>query len=1105
MRLAESSKRLKLTGARHRDIPSPANLEIDTGVPKVLKMSRSRTLAQIIMRFGCLIFALPLLPITPGAASSTLTDPGPRIDVLAPGFRATIARGGIVELRDARGTVFARDGGTDSAARVHWIGTEAAVAGGPDRVSISSGQRAQVTYDSPPGAGGHRIHQTCAVDAASGDLVIEQSARPPGSGAKPGTWGVSWAIGEIPEEFSIIVPSRSGIRLDADAPGDRHVFDYPMGWEAQLVIVEGKGRGFYVFADDPASRYKRLTVTRSSGGWLLQFATINDAPFDKLTECQSVRWRLNGYEGDWRVPARRYRDWMRENFKPETLADRRPAWAKDIRACVITGLSIPLIEELAKRLDPRQTLLYVPDWRGAGYDRNYPDYTAPRDAFGPFLDRAHELGFRVMPHVNYFGVDPLNPEYAAFQTFHVRSPWGKHDHEWWNWDRTDPPIKFAYINPASAKWRKRFVGAMAELCRRFPIDALHLDQTLCIYNDHNGRIDGMTMIEGNIALHRELRSALPDVAISGEGLNEVTCRHESFAQRHVWGLNHAEGTWNEAWLARAHPIASYLFLPHTIIYGYLGMAAPEADQLYAAWNAAYEHFGVIPTLRTGVDKLKHPSGFLRQFFDEAAFWQSARPAPDPDGPWADDVAFPFRTADGGRAARTIDGRLMGGERIISQTLSGLNRADTTASVPGWPVFDSRGLMGLDPRMRYPALPGPRDFTGPRVSVFPEGLIAEGALFAPEIAIVRTRAVSRVLLDAVAALRASGRGARWPDGSTTPLSSDNGGTFAPENDRIAAHPPYKGCPPGGESFARFRLSLPAGGKIHFTSRVVLGEGAAGEGRSDGVRFRVRAMADGKELAAERLQASEEPSALDLDLSSFGGKAVELELAVGSGPRNHASFDWARWIDPRIHSETSPRGELAITPAEGWALAIDSRGDAPIERRGESLRIGAHLPGSVFVFKSAPQAPPLPADLLTLRRHVVTGTRGAPITGAASRDVPVGPRACRGITRRSLFAHPPPNGITAVHIPVLLPRNAARFHSGIGLADGSKSQGVIFVVEINGCEIARRRMMPGPWQDIGADLARWAGKPAVLSLITDSDGGYEFDWALWGEPRITATQK
>ena len=33
------------------------------------------------------------------------------------------------------------------------------------------------------------------------------------------------------------VPGRSGVRLTATSPGREHQFDYPIGWEAQLVIV----------------------------------------------------------------------------------------------------------------------------------------------------------------------------------------------------------------------------------------------------------------------------------------------------------------------------------------------------------------------------------------------------------------------------------------------------------------------------------------------------------------------------------------------------------------------------------------------------------------------------------------------------------------------------------------------------------------------------------------------------------------------------------------------------------------------------------------------------------------------------------------------------
>ena len=69
-----------------------------------------------------------------------------------------------------------------------------------------------------------------------------------------------------------------------------------------MVIVEGQDRGFYVWADDARGRFKRLVVERHRDGWQLTLVTINDAPFDTLTSCESVPWRLGSIAGigEWR-------------------------------------------------------------------------------------------------------------------------------------------------------------------------------------------------------------------------------------------------------------------------------------------------------------------------------------------------------------------------------------------------------------------------------------------------------------------------------------------------------------------------------------------------------------------------------------------------------------------------------------------------------------------------------------------------------------------------------------------------------------------------------------------------------------------------------------
>ena len=104
------------------------------------------------------------------------------------------------------------------------------------------------------------------------------------------------------------------------------------------------------------------------------------------------------------------------------------------------------------------------------------------------------------------------------------------------------------------------------------------------------------------------------------------------------------------------------------------------------------------------------------------------------------------------------------------------------------------------------------------------------------------------------------------------------------------------------------------------------------------------------------------------------------------------------------------------------------------------------------------------------------------------------------RRAYEARTAVPAFNIAHLPMTLPRAPAVFRSWIGVRDGSQSTGVRFLVEVNGQEVARRRMLPGKWESIEVDLSRWAGQPVVLGLVTDSDGPFSYDWAHWGEPRI-----
>ncbi len=1027
-----------------------------------------------------------------------LTSPLPAnpLQIESDRFTATFELGRLAGLKDRQGHELVVGGSSPGMAIDRdGVAHPAGSATGPKAA------RQYAHFDDLPDATAQGTYQ---FDKSSGDLVIRQSCQSPRSGVR----GITWSIGNIPLSMNIIVPGFSGIKLSADSPGATHIFDYAFTWEAQLVIVEGPGYGFYVWAEDDAGRHKRLTVHRAKDGWRLELTTINFAPFDELTECQSVPWHLNTYEGTWRVPARRYRDWAVEHLAPTPVARQQPAWVKDIRCCVVMGLDIAIIEQLATRLDPQQTLLYVYDWRKAGYDRDYPVYDQPMKKLGPFLDRAHGLGYRVMLHVNYFGCDPLNSLYETFEPFQVRDPRGTHEKQWWLWTKADPIIKFAYINPAHKPWRELFVARMKRLCETYAVDALHLDQTLCIWNDHNGLIGGQSMLQGNLALHRELREALPQVALSGEGLNEVTYRYEAFAQRHVWGIYHADGTFDHSYIKTAHPICSYLFRPFTVIYGYLGMVPPSHDQLYAAWQEAYRHWGVIPTLKPDNLSAREPGGFTRQFFDEVRFYQQHRVDIDVDGPWPEKVAFPLKTANDEPVVRTIDRRLLHADREISRTITGVSELREPGTIPNWRSYDREQLFGLDPARFYPYVNQPRDMQAFHIESLPSEFQVTGVTEQDSLVMVRAGLRQRIVARFADQLDGAVCGSRPFHAKsyevTGPLHGGDGAAFSifSTADRVlAAHPPFQ-SPGTGVAFARFRVPLPAQGKLHFKSEVAMDDDAVGQPNSDGVTFGVRVVSAKRELQQEFHTATDQRKPLLLDLSSMAGQTVDVELSVHPGPQNSPSFDWARWYDPRIERELAKETEIVVLSPQRFTSALSGATHADIEPQDDRYRLRAAFPGALFLLKQRPDPVALPLNLArTPPAASFLSRAGMQLDSPRFAYARAGGGSVGGQQKVGLAVHPPDHGLTIVHWPIELPAEPAELHTFVGLRDGSKSDGVVFSIEANGVRLAQQRVIPGLWHELTCDLSPWAGRPVVLSLITDSDGGFNYDWAIWGQPRIT----
>ena len=285
----------------------------------------------------------------------------------------------------------------------------------------------------------------------------------------------------------------------------------------------------------------------------------------RSTSVPTVEWRLRAFTGDWRAAATPYKAWLTATRPPVSNASR--PWVANIRAVVRTVPDASLLAPLAQQFVPEQTLLYLHDWRQNGYDENYPDYT-PRAAVASYVSAAHALGFRVMLHTDFIGVTPSNPDYPGVQAFHVKTP-DKLAPTGWLWSSPpSTPQRFAYISPASADFRSLFIARVGAAVSAVGPDALHLDISAPEFNDGNGLIEGKTFAQGSAALHEDLTTAFPSLALGGEGENDILYRYHAFAQE--WALNGD---------APGHPINAFIFGPTVRYYGHLSQPSAQDPSL----------------------------------------------------------------------------------------------------------------------------------------------------------------------------------------------------------------------------------------------------------------------------------------------------------------------------------------------------------------------------------------------------------------------------------------------------------------------------------------------------------------------------------------------
>ena len=951
---------------------------------------------------------------------------------------------------------------------------------------------------------------------ADGTLTVREA----GEREAPQLLSASWGIAGIDAARTrIVAPANGGTMVDALRGPGALALSWPGSWQAALIVLQGEEGGFYVWAEDAEAQFKSVDARRFGRETTLSFGAETREAYDVARRVTSPVWRVQAYRGDWKVPALAYRERMAQVLGLTPIARRRPEWVRDTRLVVRVSNDVTVddLRGLAEQVDARQTLLYVPGWRKLPYDVLYPDYE-PREGFVEWCRAAQVLGFRVMPHGNLVGIGPESPELRRVEQY-LQTDRVSGDRVGWYLDRPDDPGQIYCLNPASSEARQLLIDHFRRAWEQVRFDALHLDFPV-IVSTHGGDVEGMTCARGAEVYLKELQAALPEVALSTEGVNEtlLAC---SFAQlgEPFW-VNPTPGM-------GLHPIRSTIFAPYCGLYGHLGLPS-QATSLpaFLTHHDFFDALGGWPTL--SLDGPLDPANGGTDFvLREARYFQQQRLTPAPQQVRLPQELFAWRGSDGAISAvfDTPPGRRLAPRtapnRPVWALLSKVNTHDGPGSVADWRAFSGARLFGLDPERRYPISPQAPD---------PKALhlvSASAPVVVQEVRDNRRRALFRlggqtaVVADFVE-LAASAAAGVLVEGRQEPISAGAGFSATPgvcggeALPSISAHPPWQGGKLGGLTYGEFQVAVPREGHPLLRFAIGLGdltepaqiEADAEQPVSDGVTFIV--SVDGQEVFREHWLRGKW-GRREVDLAPYRGRSVIVRLATGPGPANKVDWDWAVWGQPRVvnpgRAETRPLKLQVFSPyGEGAACFGDpdqpGRVVATRPANGDGVLLDIELPRAQpfgLLYEMTPAA--VGADLADLPFSTGSTAGGVLQEGSIYGSGTVGPDQVDGATCRAINGHPPNSGRTALDWCLQLPPEPVRlrFHAQVRPGGGP----VAFEVQVNGQSLWALPMpYPNGWKEGVVDLAPWAGKPVLLSLVTDSVGSNLCDWAAWGDARLVA---
>jgi len=444
-------------------------------------------------------------------------------------------------------------------------------------------------------------------------LVIEPSAHT----IRRNLASITWRLPGIMPEYKLVAPFYQGCRQDLEHPlvaGKN--FEWPSRWEAAIVMLQGFTGGFSVAANDRNHHPKAISIGNGDTARSLSFHTMLNGPAHDTVAVGSLQWVVDTHEGGWQVPAGSYRDWLQREVGAAHLRTLRPAWASEIRlALQWANNNLEVLDAVAKIIAPEKVLIHQSAWRADPYDVNYPEYTASKDG-AAYIAKGRAMGFHVMPHFNFFAIDPNHPAFPSLTDFIARE-FGTQRLMAWRWKNNQcppPPQAFGtlaslrdeklmyYLHTGASAWRHLLAERIAAAAAQHQLSAVFVDQTLCTWNLENALVEDLTPVEGMVALTKALAELDGPLAVGGEGLNEMSMRYQTFAQAHLFESHHTSNPhFSEL---DPVPVCNFLFGDLCKTMGYANIAGDTPESIWRL--EVHERLGALPSLI-----VRHPEDVLK--------------------------------------------------------------------------------------------------------------------------------------------------------------------------------------------------------------------------------------------------------------------------------------------------------------------------------------------------------------------------------------------------------------------------------------------------------------------------------------------------------------